>query len=309
MATELSVVIPAYNEQDNIQPLTQELIGVLNSYGKPYEIIFIDDGSTDATAEKIALLHEKNRNIRLIQFRKNFGQTAALDAGFKNANGKIIIPMDSDMQNDPADIPRLLSGLNNSDAVVGWRKDRKDALPKRLFSRLANAMRKALTGERIHDSGCTLKAIRKEAVEELDLYGEMHRFIPALLMWKGFKVTEAVVRHRPRHSGKTKYNFKRLLKGFLDLLVVKFWMQYSTRPIHLFGGLGMFFSLLGVIMGLHLTFLKIFRGEQLANRPMLLLAVLLVVLGTQFVLFGFIADILIKTHYKGKPPYSIKRTL
>ncbi|MBI2664001.1 glycosyltransferase family 2 protein [Candidatus Woesearchaeota archaeon] len=309
MATEISAVIPAYNEEENIIPLGEELAAVLNTLKRSYEIIFIDDGSTDSTAQKVAELRQKNKNVRLIQFRKNFGQTASLDAGFKHAKGSIIVSLDADMQNDPNDIPAMIAELEKSDAVVGWRKHRKDALHKRLFSKFANALRKTLTGERIHDSGCTLKAIKREAVENLDLYGEMHRFIPALLMWKGFKVSEIVVRHRPRYKGRTKYNFKRLLKGFLDLLVVKFWMQYSTRPIHLFGGLGILLGFLGGIAGLYLLSLKFFRAEPIANRPLLLLAVLLAVLGTQLILFGFIADILIKTHYKGQPPYSIKRIM
>ncbi|MAG15576.1 glycosyl transferase family 2 [Candidatus Woesearchaeota archaeon] len=307
MSTELSVVIPAYNEEENIEPLADEIVKVLQ--GKQYEIIFIDDGSTDSTTERVIALNKKNKNIHLIQFRKNFGQTAAMDAGFKHAKGKIVIPMDADMQNDPADIPRMLSELQNHDAVVGWRKNRADGFFKKFFSKIANFFRKRLTGEKIHDSGCTLRVIRKEALNGLDLYGEMHRFIPSLLMWKGFDVGEVIVRHRPRHSGKTKYNFKRLLKGFLDILVIKFWTKYSTRPIHLFGGLGLFFSFLGVAMGIYLVALKVLTGASLANRPLLLLAVLLVVLGTQFVLFGFMADILVKTHYKGQTSYSIKRTL
>lgn len=305
-AVDLSIVIPTFNEVDNIDSLHKELLSVLKKFGRSYEIIFVDDGSTDGTRGKLQKLADSNTHI--IFFRRNFGQTAALDAGFKHSKGAIVISMDADLQNDPADIPSLVNELEKGfDLVQGWRWNRQDPLNKKLFSKLSNWLRKKLTGEKVHDSGCTLRAIRKEALEGLDLYGEMHRVIPALLEWKGFKVTELKVNHRQRKSGKSKYGISRLLKGFLDLLVITFWMKYSTRPVHLFGGFGILFSFLGLVAGLYLLALKFFRNEAIASRPLLSLAVLLVVLGVQLLLFGFITDILVKGYYRGHPPYAIEK--
>ena len=307
---DISIVIPTYNEQDNVIPLYHQIKEVLDRLQKTYEIIYIDDGSRDRTFERLKELHNKDKKVKIIKFRKNFGQTPAMDAGFRHAKGKVIIPMDADMQNDAEDIPRLLAKLDQGyDVVSGWRKNRKDSLGKHLTSRGANLLRKILIKDKIHDSGCTMKAYRKECFEDLNLYGEMHRFIPALLMWKGFRVTELPVRHHKRKFGKTKYGLKRTLKGFLDMIVVKFWMQYSTRPVHLFGGLGIIMSIIGFLLGIYLTVMKIFFGQNLSNRPLLLLAILLIILGVQFLIFGILADIQIKNYYEKKKPYNIKEII
>jgi glycosyltransferase involved in cell wall biosynthesis len=302
---ELSVIIPIYNEERNIPILYRELKNVLENLKKKYEIIFINDGSTDMS-EKI-LNNLKDKHVRVIHFRKNFGQTAALDAGFKNAKGKIIITMDGDLQNDPRDIPRLIKKLEEGyDVVSGWRYKRRDSLSKIIMSKGADLLRKIIFKDNIHDSGCTLKAYRKEAVKNIDLYGEMHRFIPAILSWKGYKITEIKVRHRKRVYEKSKYGIKRALKGFLDMLLIKFWMDFSTRPIHLFGGLGFLCGILGLILGIYLTILKLIYKESIMNRPLLLLSVLLILVGLILLIFGLLADILIKIYYKNEESYVIK---
>ncbi len=306
--TDLSIVIPTYNEEKNIAPLYIELKGVLTNLKKTYEIIFVDDGSKDNTFNEIKNI--KSKEVKAIRFRKNFGQTAALDAGFKASKGKIIITIDSDLQNDPHDIPKLLNKIKDYDVISGWRFRRKDGFFKNIFSKFANILRKILTKEKIHDSGCTLKAYKKECFEDLNLYGEMHRFIPTILSWKGFKIGEVKVNHRERIHGKTKYGLKRLVKGFLDLIVLKFWMEYSARPIHLFGGLGIFSFITGFLIGFYLVFMKVFYNTPLSNRPLLLLSILLVVLGIQLLVLGILGDILIKIYYgKEKKYYSIKKEL
>ena len=306
----LSIVIPTYNEQKNVGILYRRLKSVLDKLALRYEIVFVDDGSRDGTFRELRSLHNLDKRVRVIRFRKNFGQTAAMDAGFKQARGDIIISLDADLQNDPNDIPRLLEKIMQGyDVVCCWRKNRKDTLSKHITSRFANIMRKFVINDKIHDSGCTLKAYKKECFEDLNLFGEMHRFIPALLRWKGFKITEIPVAHHSRKYGKTKYNAKRLMKGFLDMIVVKFWMQYSTRPVHLFGGIGILMSTLGFLTGIYLSIMKIVFGQSLSDRPLLLLAILLIILGIQFMIFGLIVDIQIKDFYQNRRPYNIERIL
>ncbi len=306
----VSVVIPAYNEERNIHPLYDGLIATLSRLPHDFEIIIIDDGSTDATFHQIKEIHEKDAHLRAIRFRRNFGQTAALDAGFKAARGDIIIAMDADLQNDPRDIPRLLEKLNQGyDVVSGWRYRRSDPLGKKIASKLANALRKSLTGERIHDSGCSLKAYRKECFENMNLYGEMHRFIPALLLWRGFHIGEIKVYHHPRRFGRTKYGLSRLMRGFFDLLIVKFWMQYSARPIHLFGGIGVLSFAFGVFCGILSIYLKIFQGQDLSETFLPVVAVLSIILGVQFFISGILADIAIKSYFKDAPAYVIREKL
>lgn len=307
---EISVVVPAYNEEENVSRLYRAVTEVLRTLGKPYEIIYVDDGSTDGTVEELKKLCERDKRVKAVIFRRNFGQTAAMDAGFKQAQGRVIFPMDADLQNDPRDIPRLLKKLNQGyDVVSGWRKNRRDGFLKKFVSRGANLLRKWIINDKIHDSGCTLKAYKKKCFEGITLYGEMHRFIPAILEWKGYKVTELVVRHHKRKYGQTKYGMKRTVKGFLDMLVMKFWMQYSTRPIHLFGSTGLLMTFLGFLIGAYLAFIKIFFGASIGNRPLLILAVLLMVLGVQLVMFGFLADIMIKVYYKNDSTYSIEKVI
>ena len=309
---ELSIIIPAHNEQENVRTLHEELRTVLRGLGKTFEILFVDDGSTDRTFDTLQELRAGDDMVKIIRFKRNFGQTAALAAGFKHAKGAICITLDADLQNDPADIPALLLKLGTGfDVVSGWRRKRRDTLSKRIISFGANALRKMLVQDSIHDSGCTLKAYKSEVVKNLDLYGEMHRFIPALAQARGFRVGETVVHHRPRKAGRTHYHLSRVLKGFMDMLIVTFWMHYGTRPAHLIGGVGFLTFLVGFIVALGLSLQKILFGTPLSDRPLLLLAALLIIFGTQFIMFGFLADILMKIYYKTKdePPYLIEKIL
>jgi len=308
---DYSIVIPVYNEEDNISPLYKKIASVMKGMGK-YEIIFIDDGSTDGTFEKIKKLNEKDSNVRCIRFRRNFGKTAALNAGFEHAEGDVIITMDGDMQNDPEDIPSLVKMLEKYDAVSGWRYSRKDPwLRKKLPSRISNAISRWITGLNLHDFNCALKAYRKEALDGIELYGDMHRYIPAVLAWKGYRVGEIKVRHHERKHGKSKYGARRLFRGFFDLINFKFWSDYSTRPLHFFGGIGSALLASGFFIDLYLVFLKIFYGERLSNRPLLLLGILLMILGLQIVFFGFLAEIMIRQYYtfSNKEMYNIKEIL
>jgi len=310
---ELSIVIPAYNEGKNVRLLYQKLMDVFSRMETSYEIIYIDDGSTDNTFFELEALYEEDKNnVKVIKFRKNFGQTAALDAGFKAAKGKVIVSMDADLQNDPADIPKLLAKMKEGyDVVCGWRKNRKDPLLKHLISRGANFLRSIIINDKIHDSGCTLKAFKRECFTTLDLYGEIHRFIPALLELQGFKITEIVVNHKERIYGSSKYNSRRIMKGFLDILLVKFWMKYITRPMHLFGELGLLMAFSGFIIGSYLSIRKLmdYNNYHLANRPLLLLAIILVIIGINFILSGFLADIIIKTYFSRRKSYNIEKEL
>jgi len=280
---------------------------VCESLGKPFEIIFIDDGSTDGTRKACHRLSP----LLLIELRKNFGQTAAFDAGIKCARGEVIITLDGDLQNDPSDIPLLLTKLDEGyDVVSGWRFNRKDSLGKHISSRIANMLRKLLFKDSIHDSGCALKAYRRECFEFLDLYGEMHRFIPALLMIQGFKIGEVKVAHFPRVQGKTKYNWKRYLKSIVDMILVWFWGNFSHRPLHLFGGAGLFLIGIGGGLILWMAIEKIFFAVELASKIWPLIGVFMIVTGLQLFTVGIITDILIKTYYRGydRMNYSIRTT-
>lgn len=299
MGVELSVIIPAYNEEESVGPFYEELHEVLSASGRSYEIVFVDDGSTDATFERLRTLHERDPAVRVVKFRSNFGQSAAMKAGFDHAEGEVIVTMDADLQNDPHDIPRLLEKMETEDldVVCGWRYNRHDPVSKKVFSKFANSLRKTLTHETIHDSGCTLRAYRKESVKDLELYGELHRYIPAMLLWKGYHVGELQTNHRDRSFGKSKYNWARLAKGFLDLLVITFWQRYSVRPMHVFGGAGLILGVLGFLVTLYLVILRLFFEEPLFERPLFLAGLILLVLGVQLVATGILADILLKIYY------------
>lgn len=314
----LSVVVPLYNEEGNVKELhgrikkaCQSLIPTLSKRERGisgFEIIFIDDGSTDKTADDCQGLSP----LKLIKFRKNFGQTAAFDAGIKEARGEIVITMDGDLQNDPEDIKLLLSEMDKGyDVVSGWRAKRKDPIMKKIFSRTANLLRKILIQDNIHDSGCSLKAYKRECFQEVDLFGEMHRFIPAILEMEGYKVGEVAVNHYPRIHGKTKYNWKRGIKGFVDMISIWFWRKYANRPIHLFGGSGIFFSLAGFAILIWMAVTKIFFGASLSEKIWPLMGVFFVMIGIQLFVFGLIADILIKNYYKERKQmnYSIKEII
>lgn len=305
---EISVVAPVFNEEGNVRELHRRIVEACEALGRTYEIIFIDDGSKDDTVKNCEGLSP----LTLIKFRKNFGQTAAMDAGFKQAKGEIIITMDSDLQNDPKDIPLLLTEMEKGyDVVSGWRFERKDNLSKHLASRAANFLRKILINDTIHDSGCSLKAYKKECFQNVDLFGEMHRFIPAILELQGYKVGEVKVTHHPRIHGKTKYNWKRGVKGIVDMISVWFWRKYANRPLHLFGGTGMVFTLLGVAILTWMAIEKIFFGGSISERNWPLLGVFLVLVGIQLFISGLLADILLKSYYKNKNTmnYNIKEIL
>ena len=303
---KVSVVVPVYNEEGNVSELHREINDVCRSNGYEYEIIFVDDGSTDKTAGICRQL----RPLKLIQMRRNFGQTAAMDAGIKAAQYDYIVTMDGDRQNDPADIPNMIAYLeeHNLDVVSGWRKNRKDTLMKRFTSRGANFLRHLIVKDGIHDSGCSLKVYRRECFEGMNLYGEQHRFIPALLKIKGFTVGEVVVHHRARTSGVTKYNWKRTIKGFVDMISVWFWNKFASRPMHLLGGAGMGFIGLGFICGIWSLVLFI-RGRKMANNifpP--ILTVFFVIIGVLLFVFGLMSEIMMKTYYgmHVDSPYSVK---
>lgn len=293
----LSVVVPLYNEEGNVKELHNRIADACRDLGKHFEIIFVDDGSDDGTAKNC----EGLTPLKLIKFRKNFGQTAGFDAGIKEAKGDIIITMDGDLQNDPADIKLLLEEMNRGyDVVSGWRWQRKDSLGKKIFSRVANLLRKLLIQDHIHDSGCSLKAYKRECFEDVDLFGEMHRFMPAILQLQGYKVGEVKVNHFPRVHGKTKYNWRRGIKGFVDMISVWFWRRYSSRPLHLFGGGGIIVSFLGTVILIWMAVLKIFFNERLSDKIWPLMGALLVMVGIQLFISGLLADILVKNYYKNR---------
>jgi glycosyltransferase involved in cell wall biosynthesis len=313
MDIEISVVVPAYNEEENVELCYREIIDTLEPLGISYEIIFVDDGSTDLTFKKLQYLSKNDDRLKVIKLRKNFGQSAALRAGLDCATGKNIITMDADLQNDPKDIPKLLEKLNEEDfdVVCGWRFDRKDPFSKKLFSKFANKLRKSFTGETIHDSGCTLRAYVKESTESLELYGELHRYIPAMLFWKGYKIGEIKTNHRERKNGRTKYNWKRIIKGFLDLLVVTFWQKYSLRPIHIFGSMGILLSFFGGIISLYMVILRLFYGIGITDRPLFTVSIMSIVIGVQFFTIGILADVLVKIYYSqnGRKNYFVERII
>tara|TARA_B100000315_G_scaffold255976_1_gene300763 strand:+ start:1747 stop:2676 length:930 start_codon:yes stop_codon:yes gene_type:complete len=308
---KLSIVIPVYNEQQNMSILHKTLTAVLNKLPNQYEIIYVDDGSTDSTPKILTQIKASSKNTKVITFTRNFGQTPAFDAGFKEASGDIIITMDGDLQNDPRDIPLLLEKIKTFDVVSGWRYKRKDPFfTKKIPSLLSNYLVKLLSGVKIHDQGCSLKAYKKECIKDLELYGEMHRFIPLILQLKGYKIGEAKVSHHKRQFGKTKYNMKRLFKGFLDLAFIKFWFNFSNRPLHFFGTLGFGTMLLGIVIGIANIIFHLFvlKASALNVGPLMLLSVLLIILGIQFIVLGFLGEIMIRIYYKDKtPPYSIKK--
>tara|TARA_Y100000310_G_scaffold256369_2_gene264147 strand:- start:39 stop:875 length:837 start_codon:yes stop_codon:yes gene_type:complete len=273
-----------------------------------YEIIFIDDGSSDDTFKQIMQVKKKDSHVVALRFRRNFGQSSAWEAGFTEASGDVIVVMDSDLQNDPKDIPRMLDALTDKyDAVSGWRKARHDSFSKKFFSSLANPLRRWLTGEKIHDSGCSLKVYRADCVKDIRLFGEMHRYITALLTWKGYRVGEIKVNHRARKHGKTKYSMSRLFKGFMDLILVWFWQKYSNRPIHVFGFLGLSVGLLGFVSGLVSIYLKIFRDVDLSNTFLPTVSIFFVLIGLNLIVSGIIADICVKNYYKDKTLYTYRR--
>ncbi|MBS1270164.1 MAG: Dodecaprenyl-phosphate galacturonate synthase [Gammaproteobacteria bacterium] len=310
MNEKLSIVIPVFDEAENIERLYSEITQTLSDPGYEYEIVFVDDGSRDKGLQKLLALRESDDRVKIISFRKNFGQTAALSAGFDCAQGEIVVTMDADLQNDPADIPILLGKIEEGyDLVSGWRYDRQDKwLSRRLPSVLANKLISWATDVKLNDYGCTLKAIKREVVKNITLYGELHRFIPAIASWMGVRIAEVKVNHRPRVAGQSKYGISRAFRVLLDLVTVKFLLSYSGRPIQFFGIPGLISGLLGGALAVYLTIQRVFMGIPLGDRPILLLAVLLILIGVQFVVFGLLGELQTRTYYESldKPIYFIK---
>ena len=309
----LSVIIPVFNEEENIKLLHERLILSLSGLGSDYEVIYVDDGSTDASFNLLQNVAENDENVKAIQLSRNFGQTAAIAAGVDHAHGKMVVLMDADLQNDPADIPTILNKLEEGfDLVSGWRTNRKDPwLTRRLPSRIANALISWVTGVHLHDYGCTLKAYRQEVFDGFRLYGEMHRFLPAYAAQVGARITEVPVSHHPRRHGKSKYNLKRTIKVLLDLLTVKFLSSYASKPIYLFGSLGL--TLIGSSLAIlvYLVLDKLLRQRSLIESPLLLMTVMLFILGFLSVFMGLIAELLIRTYHEsqGKPTYVVRRVI
>jgi len=307
----LSLVVPVFNEADSLPDLQRRIVEAME--GTDYEVLYVDDGSTDASLSVLTDIQKTCPRVRLISFRRNFGQTAALSAGFRYARGAIIVPLDADGQNDPADIPRLVKKLDDGfDIVSGWRKERKDnPVTRTLPSRIANWLIGKITGVYLHDYGCTLKAYRAESIQHIRLYGEMHRFIPALARWGGGRVTEMVVNHRPRTAGKTKYGLSRTFKVVLDLMTIKFLASFSTKPIYIFGGLGMFCFFGSSITGLVVLLMKLVQGYSINRNPLLIISLVLMMAAIQFVLMGLLAEMLVRTYHESqdRPIYVIDKII
>ena len=310
----LSIVVAVFNEIPNVRLLYAELKAVLDALGHSYEILFVDDGSCDGTREELeALFLDDPYHLRVILLKGRFGQTAALAAGFDHARGEIVITMDGDLQNDPTDIPQLLQKLEEGyDIVSGWRKDRKDPLvAKKLPSLLSNRLASWLTGIHLHDFGCTLKAYRREVLAGIKLYGELHRYIPALANAIGARIAEIEVRHRPRAHGKTKYRMNRLMRGLLDLVTVKLLLSYSTRPMQIFGGIGLLVMVMALLAAAATVLMKIFMGTDITGNPLLYITILFVITSLQFISLGFLAELIIRTYHETqeKPIYVVGQIL
>lgn len=309
----LSVVIPMYNEVENARVVYERLAEVLDRLEKKSEIILVDDGSSDGTYDVLKAIQKGDTRVRVIRLRRNFGQAAAFSAGFDHARGEVVVTMDGDLQNDPEDIPRLLEKIQEGyDIVSGWRRKRQDKyLTRRLPSITANAIISKVTSVTLHDYGCSLKAYRREVIENIHLYGELHRFIPALASWMGVSVAEIPVNHFPRKFGKSKYGLRRTVKVLLDLITVKFLLDYATRPLQIFGLAGMLSFAAGTLLALYLTVQRLFFHIGLSNRPILLLAILLIMLGVQLIVMGLLGELIVRTYHEsqGKSIYMIREIL
>jgi len=292
----ISVVIPVYNEERSVALLFDEIGSALQPLGQPWEAVFVDDGSDDGTFGALTRLHAAADNVRIVRLRRNFGKAAALQAGFEEASGDVVVTIDGDLQDDPAEIPRLLAKLDEGfDLVSGWKTRRRDPLRRRVPSRIFNWVTGRISGLRLHDLNCGLKAYRAEVLSGLRIYGELHRYIPVLAHYRGFRVAELPVNHRPREHGRSHYGMERYVRGFLDLLTVTFMGRYRHRPLHLFGGLGLALGTIGMVVLLYLVVLKV-AGEAIGHRPLLTLGVLLIVVGVQLVSLGLLSELLTSHH-------------
>ncbi|MFQ5913304.1 MAG: glycosyltransferase family 2 protein [Nitrospinota bacterium] len=306
---DLSVVLPVYNERENLRPLHEELLCAIEPLGISYEILYVDDGSTDGSGDVLDEIQRGDPTTVVLHLRRNFGQTAALAAAFDHARGEVVVTMDADRQNDPADIPRLLDEMKEYDIVSGWRKDRKDTFwTRRLPSRLANRLISSITGVHLRDYGCTLKAYRREVVKNVELWGDLHRFVPAVASWMGTRMSEIEVNHRPRIRGQSKYSTSRIFRVLLDLLVVKFFLSYSASPIRFFGAVGMVSVLAGMAISLYLSVLKLSSGVDIGGRPLFVLGVLLIVVGLQLLMMGLLGELIARVYYgsMNKPIYVLR---
>lgn len=309
----VSIVIPIYNEEENVNSLYSELNRVTSTWEYPAEFVFVDDGSSDRSVELLLKAAGDDSRVKIVRFRRNFGQTAAMSAGFEYATGDIIATIDGDLQNDPAEIPKMVSKLNEGyDVVAGWRKDRQDAfINRKLPSMLANKLISKTTKVKLHDYGCTLKVMRSEVAKNINLYGEMHRFIPALAADMGVSIAEVPVNHRARQAGSSKYGISRTFRVILDLLTVKFFLGYATRPLHMFGILGFISGGVGALICTVLGYEKLILGMSIGNRPLLLLGAMLVLVGLQFFCFGLLAEVLTRTYHESqnKKTYTVREII
>ena len=313
MAPHLSVIIPLYNEAPNLAELHRELTDVLGAWGRPYEVVLVDDGSTDDTFSLLREIHVRDSCVRVIRLRRNFGQTAAFAAGFAHARAPLIVTLDGDLQNDPCDIPAMIAALDDRyDIVCGWRRRRRDSwLTRQVPSKLANWLISRITGVYLHDYGCSLKVFRGEVVRPLRLYGEMHRFIPALASEQGSRIREMVVNHRPRRFGTSKYGLARTIRVVLDLVTVKFLLSYSTRPLQMFGPPGLAVGVAGAVITGYLGYVRLVVGEPIGDRPLLLLGILLIFFGMQLLSLGLLAELQTRTYHESqdKPIYTVREIL
>jgi glycosyltransferase involved in cell wall biosynthesis len=310
---QVSVVIPVYNEVESVPHLLEAIAQVLRTEGLAYEIIAVDDGSKDGTTALLKRLAQERSDLRAVLLRRNYGQTAAMAAGFHHAKAPVIVTLDGDLQNDPTDIPKLLAKLDEGyDLVSGWRKNRQDAALTRLLpSKLANGLISKVTGVPLHDYGCSLKAYRSELLADMNLYGELHRFLPALAYIEGAKIAELPVSHHARQFGSSKYGLSRTFRVLMDLMTIYFMKRFLTRPMHAFGWFGLISTTIGLGLGLHLTYVKIILGESIGNRPLLTLAVLLVLAGLELFCFGLLAELMMRTYHEsqGRTIYRVREVV
>jgi glycosyltransferase involved in cell wall biosynthesis len=310
---EVSVLLPVFNEEPNLLPLQAKLDEALKALGRSAEIVYVDDGSADGSLDILRKIAQRDPRVRVVALRRNYGQTAAMAAGIDAARGKVLIPMDADLQNDPADITRLLDKLDEGyDVVSGWRKNRKDKMvTRKIPSMIANRVISWIGGVPLHDYGCSLKAYRRESLQDVRLYGEMHRFIPIYASWAGARVTEIPVEHHARTMGKSKYGLSRTLKVVFDLMTIKFMASYQTKPIYVFGSFGMLAFAISLFGGLYALFLKIFHKADFVQTPLPILAIVMFAVGVQFLLMGLLAEMLVRTYHESqaKPIYAVRERL